>query len=157
MNESLLIVDIAGRRVAFPAEKVGSVVELGDVTPVPRAPDHVSGLLAVRSRALTVIDCAKSIGIGDYDPPAERQAVEIEKDGYPYALVVDVAHAVVDRQDSQSRIPGGAGDGWERVATEMVETAIGPALLCDIDALIEGPEPNSDKHPNSMRYSLEQT
>lgn len=150
MSQSLLIAEIAGRRVAFPASRVGSVVELGEITKVPRAPAHVAGLLAVRSRALTVIDCTKSIGIHDYVPPAEQRAVEIEKDGYPYALVVDVAHAVVENQGAANRIPGGAGECWERVAQELVETAIGPALLCDIDALIEG----AQDHPaRTTRHS----
>ena len=57
MNQLLLIVSVAGGRVAFPAAKVESVVELDALSPVPRAPAHVAGLSALRSRVLTVIDC----------------------------------------------------------------------------------------------------
>ena len=38
MNELLLIVTIAGSRVALPAAAVESVVELDTLIPVPRAP-----------------------------------------------------------------------------------------------------------------------
>ena len=56
MNELLLIVSIAGSRVALPAVAVESVVELEALIPVPRAPEHLAGLSALRSRVLTVID-----------------------------------------------------------------------------------------------------
>ena len=38
MSTPLLIVRIAGDRIAVPAERVHSVVELGRIVPVPRAP-----------------------------------------------------------------------------------------------------------------------
>ena len=50
MNEMLLVVMLAGRRAALPAIEVNSVIELAEVTPVPRAAGHVTGLAALRSR-----------------------------------------------------------------------------------------------------------
>ena len=64
MNELLLIVSIAGSRVALPAAAVESVVELDALISVPRAPDHLAGLSALRSRVLTVIDCRRSLELG---------------------------------------------------------------------------------------------
>ena len=43
MNQLLLIVSIAGSRVALPAAAVESVVELEALIPVPRAPAHIAG------------------------------------------------------------------------------------------------------------------
>ena len=65
MNELLLVVTIAGERVALPAAAVESVVELDTLIPVPRAAPHVAGLSALRSRVLTVIDCMRSLELGD--------------------------------------------------------------------------------------------
>ena len=56
MSDLLLIVTIAGERVALPASAVESVVELDALISVPRAAPHVAGLSALRSRVLTVID-----------------------------------------------------------------------------------------------------
>ena len=53
MNELLLVVTIAGERVALPASAVESVVELDTLISVPRAAAHVAGLSALRSRVLT--------------------------------------------------------------------------------------------------------
>ena len=60
MSSLLLIVTIAGERVALSAGAVESVVELDTLIQVPRAPPHVAGLSTLRSRVLTVIDCMRS-------------------------------------------------------------------------------------------------
>ena len=35
-------------------------------------------------------------------------------------------------------VPGGFGEQWARVANGLIETRVGPALLLDLTALIEG-------------------
>jgi purine-binding chemotaxis protein CheW len=67
MNELLLIVTIAGERVALSRRRGRIVVELDTLIPVPRAAPHVAGLSALRSRVLTVIDCMRSLELGATD------------------------------------------------------------------------------------------
>ena len=50
MNQLLLIVTIAEREVGICDAEVNSVIALDGVTPVPRAPDYIPGLTALRSR-----------------------------------------------------------------------------------------------------------
>ena len=47
MNGLLLIIKLAGERVAIAASEVESVVEIEGLTPVPRAASHVAGLAAL--------------------------------------------------------------------------------------------------------------
>ncbi|NWP61371.1 chemotaxis protein CheW, partial [Escherichia coli] len=54
MSHLYLIAQIAGRAVAIDSEQVESVVDIGEVTAVPRASAHVRGLAALRSRVVTV-------------------------------------------------------------------------------------------------------
>ena len=82
MNQLLLIVTVAGSRVAFPAAKVESVVELDALSPVPRAAAHIAGLSALRSRVLTVIDCQRSLELGSTDLSGLREAAVVEIDGH---------------------------------------------------------------------------
>ena len=139
MNELLLIVTIAGSRVALPAASVESVVELDTLIPVPRAPAHVAGLSALRSRVLTVIDTLRSLELGESDCSSGiREAAVVELDGHHYALIVDVVEDVVEALSEPSPVRAAMGPGWERVSKGMVETEEGPLLLVDIDALIAG-------------------
>ena len=139
MNELLLIVSVAGSRVAFPAAKVESVVELDALSPVPRAPAHVAGLSALRSRVLTVIDCQRSLELGTTDLTGLREAAVVEIDGHHYALTVDAVEDVVEALSDPVPVRAAMGAGWERVGLGMIETEEGPLLLIDIDALIAGP------------------
>ena len=139
MNELLLIVTIAGSRVALPAAAVESVVELDALIPVPRAPAHVAGLSALRSRVLTVIDTLRSLELGESDCAGGiREAAVVELDGHHYALIVDAVEDVVEAWSEPSPVRAAMGPGWERVSKGMVETEEGPLLLVDIDSLIAG-------------------
>ena len=141
MNELLLIVSIGEQRVALPAVAVESVVELDTLIPVPRAPPHVAGLSALRSRVLTVIDCLRSLELGVSDcSEGIREAAVVELDGHHYALIVDVVEDVVEALSDPSPVRAAMEAGWERASIGMVETETGPILLVDVAALIFGAE-----------------
>ncbi len=140
MNELLLVVTVAGERVALPAASVESVVELDTLIPVPRAAAHVAGLSALRSRVLTVIDCKRSLELGTSDCSGGiREAAVVEFDGHHYALIVDLVEDVVEALSDPTPVRGAMSEGWERVATGMVDTENGALLLVDVAALIGGP------------------
>jgi len=141
MNALLLIVTIAGQRVALPADAVESVVELDTLIPVPRAAPHVAGLSALRSRVLTVIDCMRSLELGaTQSVGGVREAAVVELDGHHYALLVDLVEDVVEARSDPAPVRAAMGPGWERVSSGMVETEAGPLLVVDIAALIAGVE-----------------
>jgi purine-binding chemotaxis protein CheW len=139
VNELLLVVTIAGERVALPAAAVESVVELDALSPVPRAAPHVAGLSALRSRVLTVIDCRRSLELGTSDcSNGIREAAVVELDGHHYAFIVDLVEDVVEALSDPLPVRAAMGSGWERVAEGMVETENGPLLLVNVAALIAG-------------------
>lgn len=141
MNELLLVVTIAGERVALHSSAVESVVELDTLIPVPRAAPHVAGLSALRSRVLTVIDCRRSLELGTSDcAEGIREAAVVELDGHHYALIVDLVEDVVEALSEPTPVRAAMGQGWERASQGMVETETGPLLLVDISALIAGTE-----------------
>lgn len=141
MNDLLLIVSIAGQRVALPASAVESVVELDTLIPVPRAAPHVAGLSALRSRVLTVIDCMRSLELGTSDcSDGIREAAVVELDGHHYALIVDAVEDVVEAISDPTPVRAAMGPGWERASQGMVETEAGPLLLMDVSALISRAE-----------------
>jgi len=141
VNELLLVVTIAGERVALPSAAVESVVELDALIPVPRAAPHVAGLSALRSRVLTVIDCMRSLELGMTDcSDGIREAVVVELDGHHYALMVDTVEDVVEALSAPSPVRAAMGPGWERISQGMVETENGPLLVVDVAALIGGVE-----------------
>jgi purine-binding chemotaxis protein CheW len=141
MKELLLVVTVAGQRVALPSAAVESVVELDALIPVPRAAPHVAGLSALRSRVLTVIDCMRSLELGVTDClDGIREAVVVELDGHHYALLVDLVEDVVETLSDPAPLRAAMGAGWERISQGMVETEAGPLLVVDVAALVAGAE-----------------
>jgi purine-binding chemotaxis protein CheW len=141
-GDLLVVAQIAGRRCALSALEVKSVIEVGTVTPVPRAPDWITGITALRSQALTVIDCRRALGLTDHDWPTDARAVVVAHDGHAYALLVDSIEDITTAAGIAGQVPGGFGPEWSRAASGMIETLAGPALLLDLAMLLAGPDAN---------------
>lgn len=139
-GELLVVARIAGRRCALGALDVKSVIEIGTITPVPRAPAWISGITALRSQALTVIDCRRALGLAEADWPTDHRAVVVADGGHSYALMVDSIEDITTAEGEAGQVPGGFGAEWSRVASGMIETLAGPALMLDLAALLAGPE-----------------
>jgi purine-binding chemotaxis protein CheW len=141
MNELLLVVRIAGQRVALPAARIESVVELDTLIPVPRAANHVAGLSALRSRVLTVICCRRSLGMAMSElSDGVLEAAVTEVDGHHYALIVDGVEDVLEAIGDPAPVRAAMGEGWERVSSGMIETEEGALLMMDVEALVAGPD-----------------
>jgi purine-binding chemotaxis protein CheW len=139
MTELLLIVTIAGQRIAIPAAAVESVVELEALIPVPRTARHVAGLAALRSRVLTVIDCVASLELRLGERLEPKEAIIVESDGHPYALLVDSVEDVIEAEATAQPIRTSLDGGWQRVARGMIEVGGDLLLLVDTQALVSGP------------------
>ncbi len=138
MANLLLIVRLAGERVALPAAEIESVVEIEALTAVPRAADHIAGLAALRSRVLTVIDCRASLEAGRHEGEG-GDAVVVVADGHPYALLVDGVEDVVEAQGETRPVRTALKGGWRRVARGIVDAGGDLLLMIDPAALIAGP------------------
>jgi purine-binding chemotaxis protein CheW len=138
LDRSLLLVSLAGERAAIASEIIRSVVEIEAVTHVPRAPDHIAGLAALRSRAMTVVDCRRALELPGADE-SSNLAVVVEIDEFLYALVVDGVEEVVPFTAEPGEVRADLKAGWAWAAQGMVETSAGPALVLEPGKLIEGP------------------
>ena len=129
-----LIAHIAGRTVAIGSEQVESVVDIGAVTPVPRAPGLVLGLAALRSRVVTVIDTRVALGL-PRDTAAAR-AVIVRVDGHHYAMLVDALDDVsaFALQPLANGVP--LDPAWRAIALGIIERDGEPVLAVDLAALV---------------------
>lgn len=146
VSDLLLVASLGGRRVALRAAEVQSVIELESLSPVPRAPPHIAGLSALRSRVLTVIDARKALGLpagkdGDGDGADRRHAAVVEVEGHLYALLVDGVEDVTEALTDCIPLRVALDNGWQRAARGMIETDSGPLLLLDVARIVEGIAP----------------
>lgn len=142
MQEQLLVASIAGRRLAIPSGQILSVIELEKIERVPRSPPGVAGLTALRSRVLTVIDCAQVIDPANYSDEdgraGEPYAVVIDIDDYGYALLVEDVEDVTEPHDKLSDAKADLGGGWSNFVIGVAETSVGALVVVDPVRIVRG-------------------
>lgn len=137
MEKLYLIATIAGQPIAIRAALVESVVDIGQISPVPLAPPHVAGLAALRSKVLTVICCERALGL----VPGRRRSsriVVVEVDGHSYGLLVGTIEDARVIEDAPEPIRARLDAGWARVALGMLDFEGEPVLLVDPEKIIAG-------------------
>lgn len=137
MSNLYLIAQIAGRTVAIDSDQVESVVDIGEVTAVPRASAHVRGLAALRSRVVTVVDTQSALGL----PPGgaeARRAVITRVDGHHYALLVDALEDVAPFELRPMESGLALAAAWRAAGRGIVERDGEPILAIDLTALVPG-------------------
>lgn len=136
MSHLYLIAQIAGRAVAIDSEQVESVVDIGEVTAVPRASAHVRGLAALRSRVVTVVDTQSALGMDGGS--TARRAVITQFEGHHYAMLVDALDDVAPF-DLLPLASGVALDpAWREAGRGIVERDGEPILAIDLASLVPG-------------------
>lgn len=135
MTELFLLATINGHAVAIEACQIDAVIDIGEVTPVPRADSALRGLAALRSRVATVIDTRLVLGLPP-SPAGTRRAVTTHVDGHLYAFLVDALDDVA--QFERRPLTGGLsiGTAWRHAATGLVEHDGRPLLILDLAALV---------------------
>ena len=133
MSEAIYLVGTIGDcSVAIPADHVEAVVRIDEVIPAPGAPPSVRGLVAIRSRILTLIDSCKVVGENSCD--AAFMAI-VSIDGHGYGLMLDLVEDVV-ALGALRPAPSGLTPGWARLNPQMCDHRGRVLLVVDPAALI---------------------
>ena len=90
-DREYLVVDVGGAMVALAMQFVQEIVRAVAVTPLPAAPNWVSGVINVRGRTIVVIDLRVRLLEQDARIRSNNNMVLVEYDGIEFALVVDSA------------------------------------------------------------------
>jgi purine-binding chemotaxis protein CheW len=136
MPHLYLIAQVAGRTVAIDSDQVESVVDIGEVTAIPRAAEHVRGLAALRSRVVTVVDTQSALGLAGGQEA--RRAVITQIDGHHYALLVDALDDVAPFE--LLPLTGGFAleSAWRSAGLGIIERDGEPILAIDLASLVPG-------------------
>jgi purine-binding chemotaxis protein CheW len=66
---------------AVPIERVREIVRLPTITPMPRVPDCVRGVISLRGEMVEVIDLRRRLGMPDAEPTRTTRVVVLHDDG----------------------------------------------------------------------------
>jgi len=137
MSQLFLIAQIAGRAVAIESGQVESVVDIGNIVPVPRADRQIHGLAALRSRVVTVVDTRVALGL-EHSPTPSTRAVITHHEGHHYAILVDALEDVAPFEPTPLSSGIVLDLGWRAAGCGVIERDGEPVLVIDLRALIPG-------------------
>lgn len=80
--------EIGGQLFGVPIDEVQDVFKPQRLTPVPLSHPDVAGVLNLRGRVVTMIDCRQNLGLGKYSYE-DMMAVGVERGNESYGLLID--------------------------------------------------------------------
>ena len=136
MKDLYLIAVIAGESVALPTNQIDSVVKVRESVPVPSAAPFISGLFALRSRVLTLIDCQYFVTGEPIDLVPGQPAIVVNIGGCSYGLLVDEVLDVIQIRSEASPLPGQLPAGWSEIGQALLQVNEATYLLIDPEYLV---------------------
>ena len=92
----LLSFEIAGAPYAVPVDRVREIVRMRPVTPVPRTPEEVRGVISLRGEIIELIDLGRRLGLGSVETSRKTRIIVIKTaDDEVVGLLVDAVREVM--------------------------------------------------------------
>jgi purine-binding chemotaxis protein CheW len=108
----LLSFEIAGAPYAVPVERVREIVRMRPITPVPRTPEEVRGVVSLRGEMIELIDLGRRLGIGSIEPSRRSRIIVIKmEDDEVVGLLVDAVREVLRISDEAIQPATGSDTG----------------------------------------------
>lgn len=100
---------LADEVYGVPILNVREIIELQEISPVPRASPWVRGVVNLRGRVLPVLDPKVRFGIGEVEASDLTVIIVLQsEDGRPFGVLVDEVLEVLRLEDDQISVAGAA-------------------------------------------------
>jgi purine-binding chemotaxis protein CheW len=136
-----LTFSVSDERYGVPVTQIEEVLEYQPVTPVPRCPAFLLGVINVRGRLVPVMDLRRRLGLEDTEVTVETRIVvmtiQFGEDELSIGAVTDRVDGVMDIEDEYIGPPPRVGTAGEDVGlsgTARTEETI--FLLLDVNRLL---------------------
>ena len=133
---------LAQERYSVPVLKVREIMRLCPVTPVPRMPAYIKGVINLRGKIVPVVDLRERFGLGQLDETERICIVVVQVDSGEGAsrltgMIVDVVEEVSHFQADDLEPPPDFGDAIDaRFIVGMAKSKGTVKTVLDIDRLL---------------------
>lgn len=131
----LLIFALDGQRYALPVAAVDRVVRAAALTPLPKAPDIVLGVLDLQGEIIPVINLRKRFRLPERPIGCDDHFLVARTRKFPVALAVDSTHEVVQLHPETVVTPEAIVPGTGHICG-VTRDADGLVLIHDLDTLL---------------------
>lgn len=131
----LLVFLLGDSPYAIPVERVREIVRMRSMTPVPRVPREIRGVITLRGEVVQVVDLRMCLGLPTPDPGRRTRIIVLHgDDDRVTGILVDAVREVMRVPDPDLRAStGGEGDA----VTELFLSEGEFVSIIDIDRVLE--------------------
>ncbi len=140
--DSVVVFTLEGQRIGLPLGTVERAVRVVDVTPLPKAPQIVRGLINVQGRIVPVVNTRKRFGIPEREVALSDQFLIAHTSTRTVAMWVDTVTGVVECSERDFVTAEAIVPGMEYVKG-IVKLADGMILVHDLDTFLSLEEQQS--------------
>ena len=132
----IVICELADEHYGLDIAKVFEIIRHQPITPVPRSPHFVKGVINLRGRIIPVVDLRERFGMPPDEPTKETRIVVAESSNTRVGLVVDSVSEVLllatDTVELTPEVAAGADAEYIRGIAKLGERLV---LLLELDGL----------------------
>ncbi len=131
----LLVFRLSDSSYAMPVDRVREIVRLRAMTPVPRVPDEVRGVITLRGEVVQVIDLRMRLALATAEPSRHTRIIVLHgEDDRVTGVLVDAVREVVRVPEEELRpATGGEGDA----VAELFLSGEEFVSIVDLDRVLE--------------------
>lgn len=131
--------EVAGALYALDVSSVREIVRWQSVTPLPKAPSLIEGVIDLRDAVIPVVDLGRALRSRACEPGPRTRIVVVEVDGLILGLVVDAAVEVLSVE------VGALGDppalamqaGYDAARAVVRRPGAAPILVLSLENILE--------------------
>lgn len=137
MTESfhLVVFSLDDQRYALQLSAVDRTVRMVEITPLPKAPEIVIGIITVNGSIVPVLDIRRRFGLARRKTKLSDHLLIARTAERAVALIVDMVHDVIERPVHEIVLPGTIVPGMEHVEG-VVKLEDGVVFIHDLDGFL---------------------
>ena len=135
----LVLFTLDDQHYALHLEAVERIVRAAALTPLPKAPGVVLGILDIQGEVIPVINLRKRFRLAEREIRPSDQFIVARTRSMKVVLPVDAVESVVEEAELEPLAPAGVMAGMDYVAG-VTRTAEGLVLIHDLDTFLSSEE-----------------
>ena len=137
---NLACFEVRNRTFALDVSHVREVVRIQEITPLPKAPALIEGVIELRGRVVPVIDLGRALDSEAIDCESARSRIAVlECDGLVVGLLVEAATDVLSLDPSALEEPPALATnaGYDAVRAVVKRDDGAPVMVLSLDHILE--------------------
>ena len=131
--------ELHGQDFAIDVTQIREIVRAREVTPLPKAPALIEGVVDLRGTVVPVVDLGRALGVAPVDSGAAARIVLIEVDDLIFGLRVGGATEVLSAEAAALEAPPALATqaGYDAVRAVVRRPDARPVLVLSVEHILE--------------------